>query len=63
VEFDGDETGGVISPRVLYAEAESYFENAALRALERYRYQLKVVNGRAVKMFSVQQKLSFTLEN
>jgi periplasmic protein TonB len=63
VEFDVDETGGVISPRVLYAEPEGYFESAALRALERYRYQPKVVNGRAVKMFGVQQKLSFTLEN
>lgn len=63
VEFDVDETGVVVDPRVLYAEPEGYFESAALRALERYRYQPKVVNGRTVKMFGVQQKLSFTLED
>jgi protein TonB len=61
VEFDVDEGGRVINPRVLYAEPEGYFETASLRALERYRYQPRVVNGQTVKMFGVQQKLSFTL--
>jgi protein TonB len=63
VEFDVDEAGLVINPRVLFAEPEGYFEAAALKALERYRYKPKLVGGREVKMFGVQQKLSFTLED
>ena len=62
VEFDVDEQGLVFNARILYAEPEGYFESAALRALERYRYQPRVENGEAVKMFGLQQKLTFSLE-
>lgn len=63
VEFDVDEQGSVINPRILYAEPQGYFEQASLRALERYRYQPKVVNGKEVKMLGIQQKFTFTLED
>ena len=62
VEFDVDDNGQVINPRVLYAQPTGYFESASLRALERYRYQPKVMNGQAVKMFGVQQKLIYGIE-
>ena len=45
-----------------YMDHSRRFEAAALRALERYRYKPKVVDGKEVKMYGVQQKLSFTLE-
>ena len=63
VQFDVDPQGLVVNAHVLYAEPEGYFENAALRALERYRYQPRMVNGEALAMRGLQQKLSFTLED
>lgn len=62
VEFDVNEKGAVVNPRVLYAEPEGHFEAASFRALERYRYQPKVVNGKEVKMLGIQQKFTFTLD-
>lgn len=62
VQFDVDPQGLVVNAHVLYAEPAGYFEAAALRALERYRYQPKVVDGNARPMRGLQQKLTFTLE-
>lgn len=62
VEFDVSETGTVINPRILGAEPAGIFEQAALRAIARWKYNPKVVAGRAVKMNGLQTRFSFTLK-
>ncbi|MDC0598682.1 energy transducer TonB [Gammaproteobacteria bacterium] len=63
IEFDINETGQVVDPRVLYAEPSGVFERSALRALERWKYSPKIVDGKAVRVYGVQERISFTMEN
>lgn len=63
VQFDVNEQGLVVNAAVLYAEPAGVFDSAALKALERWRYQPKVDDGRPVMMYGLQQKLSFTLQD
>lgn len=62
LEFDIDEVGRVIDPRVLDAEPEGVFERAALRAIERWRFQAKVEKGEPVIQRNEKRLLSFTLD-
>lgn len=61
VEFDVDENGQVINPRVLYGEPPGFFDRAAINALERWRYNPKIVDGKQVPMYGLQQRLTFEL--
>ena len=61
VEFDVSETGNVINPEILVSVPEGVFDRASLRALERWRYQPKVIDGRAVPMRGLQTKFNFSL--
>lgn len=61
VQFDVNETGSVINPDVLVSVPEGVFDRAALRAIERWRYQPKVENGKAMKMYGLQTKFNFNL--
>lgn len=62
VEFDVSEVGTVINPEILVSVPEAVFDRAALRALERWRYQPKVIDGRAVPMRGLQTRFTFSLE-
>ncbi len=62
LEFTIDELGRVVSPRVLRAEPGGVFERAALRAVERFKYKPRIVNGQAVAVTGVQHRLTFELE-
>ena len=61
VEFDVSETGTVINARVLGADPLNIFDSAALRAVERWRYNPRFVDGRAVRMTGLQTRFIFSL--
>lgn len=62
VELTVTPEGTVTDPRVLSADPAGYFENAALRAVTRFRYKPKVVNGTPVPQPGVQYKFTFKLD-
>lgn len=61
VQFDVNETGSVVNPEILGADPPGIFDRAAIRALERWKYQPKVVNGKAIKMIGLQTRFTFNL--
>lgn len=61
VQFDVNENGGVINPDILVSEPDGIFDRASIRALERWRYQPKMVAGKAVPMRGLQTRFSFSL--
>lgn len=63
VQFTIDETGSVIDPIVVDADPKNVFDDAALKAIVRWRYNPKVEGAVAVKRMGVQTLLRFTLED
>jgi len=61
LEFTVSETGAVIDPKVIDAEPSSIFNRAALRAVERWKYKPKVVDGVPVPRSGVQVVLTFKI--
>lgn len=61
VEFDVTPEGTVINPRVIDS-TNSCFNRAAMRAVERWRYQPRVVDEVAQPRFGVRTALDFSLE-
>lgn len=62
VEFTISAAGTVRSPRVL-GSSHRIFERAALRAIRKWRYSPKTVEGRAVERRGIRVRLSFELED
>jgi protein TonB len=62
VQFTITATGTVKDPVVVDAEPENTFDDAALKAIARWRYNPKVENGVAVERVGVQTKIVFELE-
>jgi periplasmic protein TonB len=63
VEFTVTETGSVIDPVVIEADPPGYFERAALRAVVKFKYKPKVVNGEPVQVAGVRNIITFELED
>jgi protein TonB len=61
VEFSISETGAVIDAKVVDAQPKRVFDEEALKAIARWRYNPKVENGVAVKRVGVQTLLRFSL--
>ncbi len=61
VRFTITETGTVKDPVVVEAEPANIFDEAALRAIARWRYNPKIENGVAVERVGVQTVLDFQL--
>jgi protein TonB len=61
IEFTIGPAGTVENPKVIGAYPPTVFEQAALRAVRRWRYNPKVVDGVAVKRPGVQVRLRFEL--
>lgn len=62
VQFTISATGTVKDPKVVDS-SNSIFDEAALKAIARWRYNPKVEEGQAVERVGVQTKLVFQLEN
>jgi periplasmic protein TonB len=62
VQFTITASGTVKSAVALDAEPKGYFEEAAVSAISRWKYEPKVENGVAVERRGVQVKLSFKLQ-
>jgi protein TonB len=62
VEFTITAAGTVRDPRVIDASPKGYFEDAALKAISRWRYNPKVQEGVAVERVGVRVRLSFNME-
>lgn len=61
VRFTIDELGRVVEPVVVDADPAGVFERSALAAIAKYRYKPKVVDGVAVRVNDVFQRLSYEL--
>lgn len=62
VSFTVTETGGVRDVSVVDAEPAGMFDQASIRAAERFRFQPRVVNGQPVEVPNVQYVFRFQLE-
>lgn len=62
VSFTVTDTGGVRDVFVVDAEPAGMFDQASIRAAERFRFQPRVVNGQPVEVPNVQYVFRFQLE-
>ena len=62
VQFTITATGMVKDPVVVNAEPRNVFDDAALKAIARWRYNPKVENGVPIERVGVQTRLVFQLE-
>jgi protein TonB len=62
VQFTITATGTVKDPIVVDAMPKNIFDDAALKAIARWRYNPKVENGTAVERVGVQTRIVFQLE-
>ncbi len=62
LSFTINEIGGIEDVKVLDSEPGRTFDKAARKALKRWKYRPKMVNGKAVKQLGQQIRLDFTLE-
>ena len=61
VEFVVDELGRVLEPRVIDAQPLKIFDREALKAVLRYKYKPRVVNGQPQMVNGVRQRIVFKL--
>ena len=61
VEFTVTKTGTVRDPFIVESTS-SLFENAALKAVLRFKYKPRIVDGDPIEVAGVQNKISFELE-
>jgi protein TonB len=62
IEFTIDASGGVSNPRVLDAKPPVTFNRAALRAIERWKYEPMLIDGKAIAQPGARTRLIFELE-
>jgi protein TonB len=62
VQFTITPAGTVKDAIVVSAEPQDVFDDAALKAIARWRYNPKVENGAAVERVGVQTRIVFQLE-
>lgn len=63
VEFTVTEDGTVADPFILEAEPKNIFNRAALKAVLRFKYKPKVVNGVAQAVSGVRTRFTFQMDN
>ncbi|MEI7948975.1 MAG: energy transducer TonB [Gammaproteobacteria bacterium] len=63
VQFTITETGSVADPIVVDAMPKGMFDEAALKAIARWRYNPKVEDGKPIVRKGIQTMLRFQLEN
>jgi protein TonB len=63
VEFTVTKTGAVRDPRVVEYEPSTIFNKAALAAALKFKYKPRIVNGEAIEVHGVLNKITFKLED
>jgi protein TonB len=63
LSFSINEVGGVEDIVVLEAKPKRVFDRAAKRALKRWKYKAKMVEGKAIKQTGLSIQLDFTMES
>ena len=63
VEFSVKENGAVLNPVVVNSEPELLFDEAALNAVSRFKFNPRLVGGDPVRVDNVQLKFSFSLDS
>lgn len=61
LEFIVTKTGAVINPVVVEAKPPGIFDRAAMNAALKFKYKPKVVNGEAIDVAGVRNKITFEL--
>ncbi|GIX21659.1 MAG: protein TonB [Gammaproteobacteria bacterium] len=61
LEFTVTEAGTVRDIRVIEAQPPGYFERAAIKAAEKFRYKPRVINGKPVPVAGVRNIIRFNL--
>ncbi len=56
-------TGAIADPVVIESHPSSVFNQSALRAVRKFKYRPKVVNGEAQPVYGVQHRLTYELTN
>ncbi|WP_199609815.1 energy transducer TonB [Flocculibacter collagenilyticus] len=62
VEFTVNKQGAVTDPLVVKANPESIFDRAAMDAALKFKYKPRVVNGEAVEVQGVQNRITFEIK-
>ena len=62
VQFTVTESGSVRDASVVDSEPKRIFNRAAIRAIKKWKYKPKIVNGKAVSQPNQKTKIDFTLE-
>jgi len=62
MEFTVTETGSVTNIKVVEANPPGIFDRAATRAMERWKYKPKIVDGKPVPRHGVRNQLTFKLD-
>ena len=63
IEFTISKSGGVKDAKVIAAEPSSIFNKAAIKAVLQWKYNPKIVNGKAVEQVGVRIAIPFKLGN
>ena len=63
VEFTVTKTGAVRDPRVVEYHPSTIFNKAALAAALKFKYKPRIVNGEAIEVHGVLNKITFQLED
>jgi len=62
VEFTVSKNGSVVNPKVIEAKPEGVFEQSAMNAVLKFKYKPRVVDGVAMSVTGVQNKISFEID-
>lgn len=62
VQFDVTAEGTVENPVVLEAKPASIFDRSAIRAAKKFKYKPKILNGKAVRVTGVKNRITYELE-
>jgi TonB family protein len=61
VEFNVDELGRVVDPKVVESEGHEDFKDAALKTAKKFRYVPRFVDGKPVKTEGIQTTITFAI--
>ena len=61
IEFTISRSGSVKNPKVVAYEPSTIFNKAAIKAVKQWKYNPKIVNGKAVEQPGVQIAIPFRL--